>query len=563
MVTQEARSANLCALAPAILSPMFGPRTDPKTRESRLAPSGAVRTIAVIVCMFLGGCAQSPRDPAARGASAISAEHAAATGRYLAADARAGRHHASPEVDSVATYLHAQLAAEGLVASTRAEALLGPRATTFDHHFSVLLQRLAPATRFALTDGRTTHEAAVGADFRPLVFSSEDDVLAHPVTLASRAEDLTQEAAASVRGRVVFVPWSALVPRAGDAPDAPYYRAAHHLTARGASAVVFTESPDWARLPGASYPAQLPPELLPGLRSPRGVRSNLHPARLGAALQAAAWRVAPERTIPALVLRPGWMQAGEAPTEARVQVEFQEEVSLGRNVLAGFGGAAGRDECILLVAHYDHSGVNSVGEVLNGADDNASGVAALLEIARAFARVHDTLHRSVLLAFVSAELQGGQGLETLLQDLPLLVGHVRLRACFILDAVGGNDRDHLAIHGAAEHPELLAVLERHNRHATLLAPSLLLTVPPHSTAPDAVAATTLTWPHTSTAALLRRSGVPTLQLNDGLDPQLYGQPEDDWEAVDAGKVARVARLLFAAAYELASVRGDAVLAATH
>ena len=514
----------------------------------------------VIVCLLLGGCTRAPRDPIARGTSAIHVERVAATGRYLAADARAGRHHASPEIDSVAAYLQTELAAEGIVPSAHAEALLGRRAITFDHHFSVLLQRLAPATRFALFDGTHTRDARVGTDFRPLVFSSEEDVLAHPVTLHTGVEDLTADAAASVRGRVVFVPQAALAPRPGDAPDAPYYRAAHHLTTRGAAAVVFTESADWARLPGASYPAQLPPELVSGLRSPRGVRSNLHPARLGAALQAAAWRVAPERTIPAVVVRPEWFLAADAPTEVRVQVEFQEEVSLGRNVLVGFGGAAGRDECVLLVAHYDHSGVNSVGEVLNGADDNASGVAALLEIARAFARVHGTLHRSVLLAFVSAELQGGQGLETLLQDLPLLVGDVRLRACFVLDAVGGNDRDHLAVHGAAEQPELLRLLERHNRHATLLAPALLLASPPLAPLPDAVQATTLTWPHTATASVLRRSGVPTLLFNDGLDPELYGQPEDDWDAVDASKVARVARLVFAAAYELASVRGDAVLA---
>ncbi len=545
---------------------MHGRENDPHcvdSRQARITVAWRVPPLWVIACMFLGGCARAPRDPVAHGASAITADRVAATGRYLAADARAGRHHASPEADSVAQYLQAQLAAEGIVANARAEALLGNRATMFDHHFSVLLQRLAPATRFALFDGTHTREAQVGADFRPLVFSSEEDVMARPVTLMKGAEDLAEDAVASVRGRVVFVPQGALAPRAGDAPDAPYYRAAHHLTIRGAVAVVFTESADWARLPSASYPAQLPPELVSGLRSPRGVRSNLHPARLGAALQAAAWRVAPERTIPALVLRPEWMLAGDAPTEARVQVEFQEEVSLGRNVLVGFGGAAGRQECVLLVAHYDHSGVNSAGEVLNGADDNASGVAALLEIARALARVHATLHRSVLLAFVSAELQGGQGLETLLQDLPLLVGGVRLRACFVLDAVGGNGRDHLAVHGAADHPELLRLLERHNRHATLLAPALLLTSPPLSASPDAIGATTLTWPHTATADLLRRSGVPTLLLNDGLDPELYGQPEDDWDAVDAGKVARIARLVFAAAYELASTRGDAALAARH
>ena len=33
-------------------------------------------------------------------------------------------------------------------------------------------------------------------------------------------------------------------------------------------------------------------------------------------------------------------------------------------------------------------------------------------------------------------------------------------------------------------------------------------------------------------------------FNDGLDPYLYGQPEDDWKRIDARKVARVARLVF-------------------
>ena len=509
--------------------------------------------------LALAGCVRPPADPLTEGTRAIQRENVTAYGRYLAADARAGRHHASPEADSVVSYLLTQLERMGIGGTARAQELRGPRAVSFVHHFSVFLHRLGPATRLAVFDGTAHHEAAAGPDFRPLLFSTEADVLARSTVLQARAEDLVEAAAAAVRGRVVFVPPTALAGRSGEPADAKYYRASRRLSQCGAAAAVFTEAADWHSLSGASYPSELPPEMASGVRSPRGIRLNLTASRLGAALQAAAWRVAPERTIPALVVRPGALPMALEGAETRVQVEFRAEVSLGQNLLVGFGGAGGGEECILLLAHYDHSGVNSAGEVLNGADDNASGVAALLEVARAFAQVHDTLHRSVLLAFVSAEMQGGQGIEALLQDLPLLLGRLQVRACFVLDAVGSSDPDYLAVHGADAHSDLLRLLERHNRRATLLAPALLLAPRSRSRLPERFAAS---WPHAATGELLQRAGIPSLLFNDGLDPLLYGQPEDDWEGVDAAKLTRVARLLFAAAWELASPRGNAALPAT-
>jgi len=510
-----------------------------------------------VALLALAGCVRPPADPLSEGARAIQRQNIMAYGRYLSADARAGRQHASPEADSVVSYLLDRLEEMGISGAVRAQALRGPQAVSFVHAFSVFLHRIGPATRLAVFDGQASHEVWPGPDFRPLLFSNEADVLARSLHLETRAEDLAGPVAAAVRGRVVFVPPAALARHAGEPADAAYYRASQRLSQCGAAAAVFTDAPDWERLPVASYPSELPPEMASGVRSPRGIRLNLTASRLGAALQAAAWRVAPERTIPALVVRPGALPLPPEGAETRVQVQFRAEVSLGQNLLVGFGGAGAGEECILLVAHYDHSGVNSAGEILNGGDDNASGVAALLEVARAFAQVHDTLNRSVLLAFVSAEMQGGQGLEALLQDLPLLLGHVQVRACFVLDAVGGNDPDYLAVQGADEYADLLRLLERHNRRATLLAPALLLEPRPRSRLPERFAAS---WPHAATGELLQRAGIPSLLFNDGVDPNLYGQPEDDWEGVDAMKVTRVARLLFAAAWELASPRGSAVLA---
>ena len=507
------------------------------------------------------GCGPTSHDPVTRGARAIGAAPVAAYGRYLAADARAGRHHASPEADSVVSDLLARLEAIGIGTATRAEALRGRRAVAFPHHFSVSLQDLGESTRFTVAEPTTSRDAVPGSDFLPLLFSTETDVVARPMRLDGRAEALPESQAPYVRGRIVFVPPSGVTSAANETADAGYYRAARRLTECGAAAVVFTDVDDWLQLPAASFPSELPPEWTNAVRSPRGERLNLTAARLGAALQASAWRVAPERTVPALVLRPGWMTGAALPSEARLCVRFRDEVSLGQNVLVGFGGADGGDECILVVAHYDHSGVNSAGEILNGADDNASGVTALFEVARALATVHPTLGRNVLLAFVSAEMQGGQGLEALLRDLPLLVGPLQVRACFVLDAIGANDRDFLAVHGGVENPALLRCLERANQQATLLGPAFWLEPRSRSVARPPFAAAAAVWPHAPTALLLDRAGIPSVLVNDGLDPILYGQPEDDWQGVNVDKVVRVARLLFGAVHELSTERPAAALPA--
>ncbi len=67
-----------------------------------------------------------------------------------------------------------------------------------------------------------------------------------------------------------------------------------------------------------------------------------------------------------------------------------------------------RDEYILIGAHYDHIGiVNRVNgdAIANGANDNASGTAALLEVSRYFGR-NKTNKRSLIITFFSAEEQG-------------------------------------------------------------------------------------------------------------------------------------------------------------
>ena len=82
-----------------------------------------------------------------------------------------------------------------------------------------------------------------------------------------------------------------------------------------------------------------------------------------------------------------------------------------RNVLAKLEGAdpEGRNEYVVYTAHWDHLGVGAPvngDRIYNGALDNASGVAALLEIARAFTTVQPRPQRSILFLMVTAEEQG-------------------------------------------------------------------------------------------------------------------------------------------------------------
>jgi Zn-dependent M28 family amino/carboxypeptidase len=90
-----------------------------------------------------------------------------------------------------------------------------------------------------------------------------------------------------------------------------------------------------------------------------------------------------------------------------------------RNVLGKIEGSdpALKDEYVVYSAHWDHLGVcdpdpdNKADTICNGALDNASGVASLLEMARAFTQVKPAPKRSILFLMVTAEEQGLLGSE--------------------------------------------------------------------------------------------------------------------------------------------------------
>lgn len=93
-----------------------------------------------------------------------------------------------------------------------------------------------------------------------------------------------------------------------------------------------------------------------------------------------------------------------------LKVRVKATYNTSHNVLAKLTGSKRPDEYIIYTAHWDHLGIgqpDAKGDsIYNGAIDNASGTAALIEMARAFTSLKEKPERSILFLAVTAEEQG-------------------------------------------------------------------------------------------------------------------------------------------------------------
>ncbi len=100
---------------------------------------------------------------------------------------------------------------------------------------------------------------------------------------------------------------------------------------------------------------------------------------------------------------------------ATLTIQTKLKYSTSHNVVAVLKGSTTPDECILYTAHWDHLGIgkpDAKGDsIYNGAVDNASGVAAVLSVARAFSQLKDKPKRTIVFLAVTAEEQGLLGSE--------------------------------------------------------------------------------------------------------------------------------------------------------
>lgn len=125
------------------------------------------------------------------------------------------------------------------------------------------------------------------------------------------------------------------------------------------------------------------------------------------------------------------------------------------NVVGALRGARTPNRYLVVSAHYDHVGVRG-GEVYNGANDNASGAAALAVIAAYFA--HEPPNASMLFVAFDAEEEGMLGSRAFVRAPPVpldaIVANVNL------DMIGRDESRTLWAAGARRFPQLRPPLER-------------------------------------------------------------------------------------------------------
>lgn len=116
-------------------------------------------------------------------------------------------------------------------------------------------------------------------------------------------------------------------------------------------------------------------------------------------------------------------------------IPFEKNGKEYANVVGVIEGTTLKDEYIVVGAHFDHLGVKN-GEIYPGADDNASGSAAVIELARELSSRRDELQRSVIIAAFDAEEKGLYGSTALAEFLDTVIGIENVKLMVSVDMVG-------------------------------------------------------------------------------------------------------------------------------
>jgi len=209
------------------------------------------------------------------------------------------------------------------------------------------------------------------------------------------------------------------------------------------------------------------------------------------------------------------------------------------NVLAWLPGQS--DEYVIVGAHYDHLGrgnfdslaLSQIGQIHPGADDNASGTAGVLELARLLAPQRGQLKRSILFMNFSGEELGLLGSAAWVKDptRPL----AKAVAMINMDMIGRIKDDKVYIGGVGTGSTFKSVLEQAQKDTPF---KIEYSAGGYSSSD-----------HTSFVA----KKIPVLFFFSGLHSD-YHKPSDTWDKINAPSAARLLDMVGNVAVQLASAQ---------
>ncbi len=237
------------------------------------------------------------------------------------------------------------------------------------------------------------------------------------------------------------------------------------------------------------------------------------------------------------------LKAGAAGDwSASVRTEAEATVDHAMNTIGVLEGSDPvlKDEYVVFSAHMDHVGVGQAVDgdsIYNGADDDASGTSAVVELAQAFASLDERPRRTLVFITVSGEEKGLFGSQWYSDHPPLPIEHTV--ANINIDMIGRNWQDTIVAIGKAESslgPLVEQVAAAH--------PDLNMSVIDDR------------WPEEnfyfrSDHYNFARKGVPILFFFNGVHED-YHRPSDEPEKIGYDKISRITRLIFFLGLEIAN-----------
>jgi hypothetical protein len=199
------------------------------------------------------------------------------------------------------------------------------------------------------------------------------------------------------------------------------------------------------------------------------------------------------------------------------------EQQRGVNIVGFIPGTDHPDHYIVVTAHYDHLGIRD-GRIYHGADDNASGTAALLALARHFRELPP--RHSMIFAALDAEEVGLRGARAFVATPP--VPQQAILFNINMDMVSRSEADELFAVGTFHHPWLLPHIEHHAAGAPL-------TLRTGHDRPDLPPGED--WTMSSDHGAFHEEGIPFLYFGVEDHPD-YHQPTDVFGNIDPDFFAR-------------------------
>jgi len=186
----------------------------------------------------------------------------------------------------------------------------------------------------------------------------------------------------------------------------------------------------------------------------------------------------------------------------------------GINILARIDGSSDSDRTMVVTAHYDHVGMRD-GQIWNGADDNASGVASVLAVTEMF--LAEPPEHDVIIALVDAEENGLQGARAFVENPPIPAENITFNLNMDMVAMS-TDRILWAV-GTYHYPYLTPIVEEVAERASVAMP-MGYDEPTEVPGGD--------WTNLTDSGAFHAAGIPFIYLGVDFHPH-YHQPTDTYE----------------------------------